>query len=163
MSTCLTLRNWNQLKRVDVNELVKLAIHTVEPMAIQRNVRIHLDMNGSPELTADADEIEIIMNNLLSNAVKYNKEGGEVNVSIRNGGPSMTIKVEDTGIGISNEDKDKLFREFARIKTAETRDITGSGLGLSITKGMVEQYGGKIEVQSTPGQGSAFTVTLPVN
>ena len=152
-----------ELKSVDVNELVKLAMHTVEPMAIQRNVKVHLDVNGSPEMTADPDEIEIILNNLLSNAVKYNREGGEVNVHIRNGGPKMTIKVEDTGIGISDEDKDKLFREFTRIKTAETRDITGSGLGLSITKGMVEQYGGEIDVQSTPGEGSVFTVTLPVN
>ena len=152
-----------ELKQVDITELARLAMHTVEPMAIQRNVKIRFDVNGSPVMKADPDEIEIILNNLLSNAVKYNKEGGEVNFSIKNGGPSMQIKVEDTGIGISEENIDKLFKEFTRIKTAETRDITGSGLGLSITKGMVKQYGGEIEVHSELGKGSTFTVTLPAN
>lgn len=151
-----------ELKQVDVNELARLAMHTVEPMAIQRNVKVHFDVDGSPKITADPDEIEIILNNLLSNAVKYNKEGGEVNMTIKNGGPMMMIKVEDTGIGISEENIDKLFKEFTRIKTAETRDITGSGLGLSITKGMVEQYGGEIDVKSKPGEGSTFTVKMPV-
>lgn len=151
-----------EMKQVDVNELAQIAMHTVEPMAIQRNVKIHIDVDGSPKMNADPDEIEIILNNLLSNAVKYNKEGGAVNLSIKNGGPILMIKVEDTGIGISEEDKDKLFKEFIRIKTSETRDITGSGLGLSITKRMVEQYGGAIEVASKPGLGSTFTVSLPM-
>jgi two-component system, sensor histidine kinase and response regulator len=152
-----------EMKLVDVNELAQLAMHTAEPMAIQRNVKIHIDVDGSPKINADPDEIEIILNNLLSNAVKYNKEGGEVNLSIKNGGPTLSIKIEDTGIGISEEDMDKLFKEFTRIKNAETREITGSGLGLSITKRMVEQYGGKIDVKSKTGIGSTFTVTLPVN
>lgn len=152
-----------EIEKVDINELATLAIHTVEPMAIQRNVKLHFNVDGSPSMHADADEIEIILNNLLSNAVKYNKEGGEVNLSIKNGGPTMQIKVEDSGIGISADNIDLLFKEFTRIKSAETRDITGSGLGLSITKGMVEQYGGEINVKSKPGEGSTFTVTLPVN
>ena len=152
-----------EMTKVDVNELARLAMHTVEPIAIQRNVKIAFEADGAPHMFADPDEIEIILNNLLSNAVKYNKEGGIVNLSIKNGGAQLKIKVEDSGIGISEENMDKLFKEFTRIKTAETRDITGSGLGLSITKGMVEQYGGKIDVQSKQARGSTFTVTLPAN
>jgi signal transduction histidine kinase len=72
------------------------------------------------------------------------------------------FKVKDTGIGISEENKEKLFKEFSRIKNEQTRDITGSGLGLSITKRMVEQYHGHIEVESTPESGSTFTVTIPM-
>jgi len=152
-----------EMKTIDVNDIARLAIDTVDPIAIQRNVKIHYDADEKLSLTADPDEIEIILNNLLSNAVKYNKEGGEVNFSIKNGGPKIVFKVEDTGIGISEENKDKLFKEFTRIKTAETRDITGSGLGLSITKRMIEQYGGDIKVDSEYGKGSTFLVTLPVN
>lgn len=152
-----------EIKTIDVNDIARVAIDTVDPIAIQRNVKIHYDADEKLLLTADSDEIEIILNNLLSNAVKYNKEGGEVYFSIKNGGPKIVFKVEDTGIGISEENKDKLFKEFTRIKTAETRDIAGSGLGLSITKRMIEQYGGEIKVESEYGKGSTFLVTLPVS
>lgn len=129
-----------ELKKVDLTELANMAIGTVHPLAIQRNISIHFEASKNISLIADPDEIEIVLNNLLSNAVKYNKEGGEVNFTIKNGGPNVVLKIEDTGIGISEENKDKLFQEFTRIKTAATRDISGSGLGLSITKKMVEQY-----------------------
>jgi signal transduction histidine kinase len=151
-----------ELKKVDTTEIARIAIDTVEPMAIQRNVKIHHDFSGQAVMKADADEIEIILNNLLSNAVKYNKEGGEVHLSISNGESDIKVQVEDTGIGISEENTKKLFQDFTRIKTAETRDITGSGLGLSITKRTVEQYGGKIDVSSKQGEGTRFTVTLPI-
>ena len=151
------------MKQVDIGELARTAIDSVEPLAIQRNIKIHYDANSNLLLTADPDEIEIIFNNLLSNAVKYNKEGGDVFFNIQNKGKNMVFKVEDTGIGISEENKEKLFKDFVRIKTHETRDITGSGLGLSITKGIVEQYQGIIDVDSKPGTGTTFTVSLPLN
>jgi signal transduction histidine kinase len=151
------------LRKVDLIELARIALDTVEPLAIQRNVKIRLEADENVIMTADPDEIEIILNNLLSNAVKYNKEGGDVNLMISNGGPDLKIEVEDTGIGISTDNMEKLFKDFTRIKTAETRDITGSGLGLSITRRMVEQYKGKIDVKSEPGKGSTFSVVLPVS
>lgn len=150
-----------EMKKVDINELAKIAMDTVEPLAIQRNVKLNFNADEKLLLNADPDEIEIILNNLLSNAVKYNKEGGEVFFNIKNSGSNMIFKIEDTGIGICEEDKEKLFKEFTRIKTEKTRDITGSGLGLSITKGMVEQYNGSIEVNSKPDVGTTFTVSLP--
>lgn len=152
-----------EMKKVDINELAKLAMDTVEPLAIQRNVKLNYNADDKLMLNADPDEIEIILNNLLSNAVKYNKEGGEVFFNIKNGSSNMVFKIEDTGIGINEDDKEKLFKEFTRIKTDKTRDITGSGLGLSITKGMVEQYNGNIEVNSKPDVGTTFTVSLPTH
>jgi len=122
---------------------------------------VNFDTDHDITMTADAEEIEIILNNLLSNAVKYNKENGEIHFNIKKKSTAIVIKVEDTGIGISEESLSKLFHEFTRIKTDKTRDISGSGLGLSIIKKMIDLYGGTVEVQSTPDIGTTFIVTLP--
>ncbi|MBU2552917.1 MAG: hybrid sensor histidine kinase/response regulator [Bacteroidetes bacterium] len=151
-----------ELKRIDLGEIAKLAIHTIEPLAIQRNVKLNYDADDELIITADAEEIEIILNNLLSNAVKYNKENGEVHFNIKKKDNAVVLKVEDTGIGISEEHISKLFQEFTRIKTEKTRDISGSGLGLSILKKMVDLYHGTVDVQSTPDIGTTFVITLPV-
>jgi signal transduction histidine kinase len=114
-------------------------------------------------MQADPDEIEIIVNNLVSNAVKYNREGGSVYVCMRQSSSALTIKVEDTGIGMSEDDIKLLFQEFVRIKNEKTKLITGSGLGLSIVKKLaVETYHGTITVKSTPDVGSVFEVVLPL-
>ncbi|HNS16867.1 MAG TPA: hybrid sensor histidine kinase/response regulator [Bacteroidales bacterium] len=152
-----------ELKKTDLSEIAKMAIHSMEPLAIQKNVSIYYD-NGEPcYLNGDSAEIEIIMNNLLSNAVKYNKEGGQIYVHIKGSDDKVVIKVEDTGIGMSVEDQEKLFREFVRIKNVKTKNITGSGLGLSIIKKLVDLYAGDIKVSSKPDVGSTFTVTLMKN
>jgi len=138
-----------------------MAVDAVLPMAIQRNIRIHFDTDSELSMLTDAGELEIILNNLLSNAVKYNNEGGEVHFNIKKKGNNLVFKIEDTGIGITEENLSNLFKEFSRIKTEQTRDITGSGLGLSIAKKMVDLNNGEIQVDSTPGIGTTFTVLLP--
>ena len=135
---------------------------TMEPMAIQKNVKMFLDAPENLIMQADSDEIEIIVNNLVSNAVKYNREGGTVNVILRQTSSTLTIKVEDTGIGMKEEDLKLLFQEFVRIKNEKTKLITGSGLGLSIVKKLVEEtYKGTISVTSKPDVGSTFIVVIP--
>ncbi len=152
-----------EIRKVDVGQVARIAIDTMEPMAIQKNVKMYLDAPENLMFPSDSDEIEIIMNNLVSNAVKYNREGGEVHVTIGLKGSILTIKVEDTGIGMSDEEMAMLFQEFTRIKNERTRNITGSGLGLSIVKKLVEEtYQGKIEVKSKPDVGSSFNVELPL-
>ncbi|MBP6977260.1 MAG: hybrid sensor histidine kinase/response regulator [Bacteroidales bacterium] len=152
-----------EIKKIDVSEITKMAIHSMEPMAIQKNVRIYYD-NGEPcYLNGDSAEIEIILNNLLSNAVKYNKEGGQVYVHVKGTDDRVMIKVEDTGIGMSEEDQEKLFQEFVRIKNVKTKNITGSGLGLSIVKRLADLYAGEVQVTSKPDVGTSFTVTLMKN
>jgi len=150
-----------EIKNIDIHELAKLTIHSIEPLAIQRNVAIYFDAEENIYMNADSDEIEIILNNLLSNAVKYNKEGGKVNFTIKVLNDEIKFIVHDTGIGMTEEEISRLFHDFVRIKNKKTIDITGSGLGLSIMKKMVDLYGGTIDVSSVPDEGSTFTVTLP--
>lgn len=149
------------IQKVSVNDIAKMAVDAVLPMAIQRNIKIHFDTDSELSMLIDSGELEIILNNLLSNAVKYNKEGGVVHFNIKKKGNNLVFKIEDTGIGISRDNLSTLFKEFSRIKTEQTRDITGSGLGLSIAKKMVVLNNGEILVDSTPGIGTTFTVLLP--
>ncbi len=151
------------IKKIDLFEISQLAIDAIEPMAIQKQVRINLTGELETYINSDKDEIEIIMNNLISNAVKYNKDGGNVYVAINKDEYSTNITVEDDGIGMSKEDIEKLFADFVRIKNEKTKHITGSGLGLSIAKKMVELNEGTITVESEPDKGSKFIVKFPNN
>ena len=151
------------MKKVDLNYIGKMAIDTIMPMAIQQNIKVISNIDENTVISADQDEIEIILNNLLSNAVKYNRENGEIHFSVLRNENNIQIEVADTGIGIAEADLSKLFEEFTRIKTNETRNISGSGLGLSITKKMVQLYNGTIDVKSKHGEGTTFTVKLPLS
>ncbi len=150
--------------KVDLVEIARITKDTISPLAVQKNVSVSIDANTDHIFySADTEEIKIIFNNLISNAVKYNKDGGEVFCSISGNKCQIQISVKDTGIGMSGEELSKLFGDFVRIKNEKTRAITGSGLGLSITKKIVEEsYGGRIQVASVPDQGTTFTVELPV-
>lgn len=151
-----------EIKKVDIFQVARIAMDTMEPMAIQKNVKMHLDCPENLTLPADPDEMEIIVNNLVSNAVKYNKEGGSVYVTVGQADSAVTIQVEDTGIGMTEAETALLFQEFVRIKNEKTKLITGSGLGLSIVKKLVEgNYSGTISVASVPDKGTTFTVMLP--
>ena len=154
-------RKDEKMQELNMGELVSNSIVTVQPYAIQMEVNINLDVKNNPVITADPEDMNIIFNNLISNAVKYNKFGGRVDITIDTSDDDVILSVSDTGIGISDEDRENLFTEFMRVKSEQTKNITGSGLGLSIVKKIIELYNGKIEVESTPGTGSIFTVTLP--
>lgn len=150
-----------EIKEANPVEIARMAMDTFEPMAIQQNVKVFLHAPEHISFQADEDEIEIIFNNLISNAVKYNKQGGEVNISIKKQNDRLCIRVQDTGIGMTEEELSKLFQEFVRIKNSKTRNITGSGLGLSIVKKLVEEnYRGTISAESKADEGSTFTVSL---
>jgi len=151
-----------EIKEFDLCETVRSVIETIEPSAQQRKIKIFTECPATCRVKADQEEMEIILNNLLSNAVKYNKEEGEVHVSLKKENASVIIKVQDTGIGMTEEEQSQLFRDFVRIKNAKTRHITGSGLGLSIVKKLVNEYDGEITVHSIPDKGSIFIVVLPV-
>ncbi len=149
------------IKPVDLVEIVRIAKDTIEPMAIQRKVRVNFDFDGSLYIPGARDEFEIILNNLISNAVKYNKEDGQVFISLERKNGNVVITVEDTGIGMTEDEISKLFQEFVRIKNMKTKNITGSGLGLSIVKKLVDLNRGEVKVESTPDKGSKFSVLLP--
>jgi len=145
----------------DLREAAIAAIETVAPAAAARAIVVRLHAPERAPLMADRGELEIILNNLISNAVKYNRDGGRVEVTIDEAdGGGWRIHVADTGIGLSPEDAARLFQDFVRIKNDRTRTIPGTGLGLSIVKKLAQLYGGDATVESEPGVGSTFTVTL---
>ncbi|MEI7661723.1 MAG: hybrid sensor histidine kinase/response regulator [Bacteroidota bacterium] len=148
---------------VDLVLIARTAMDTMRPYAIQRDVTMNLHHDGAIVMKADAEEMEIIFNNLISNAIKYNKDGGSVDSTLQFNEGYLEIRVVDTGIGMTPVEADKIFDDFVRIKNDKTKNITGSGLGLSIVKKLIDNYSGKIEVISNPDQGSTFIVRLPID
>lgn len=161
--TKIRLEHKNEkIESVNLVERAELAISTIKPLAIQRNITVSYEGEDC-YFHADPSDLDIMLNNLLSNAVKYNREGGSVNLRIHKMHDGIEIRVEDSGIGMSEEELSQLFKEFVRIKNSRTRGIDGSGLGLSIVSKIAELYGGHIHVESVPEEGSVFSVILPLN
>jgi two-component system, sensor histidine kinase and response regulator len=154
-------RKEEKIQEVNLAEVASGAIVTAQPLAIQMEVSINLEVRSDVVIMADPDDIEIVFNNLISNAVKYNKFGGRADITIDSSDIDAILIFSDTGIGITKTDSENLFTEFVRIKNEKTRNISGSGLGLSIVKKVVELYHGTIKVESTPDVGTTFTIRLP--
>jgi signal transduction histidine kinase len=154
-------RKEEKVEEVNLSEIAASAIITVQPYAIQMDVSINLDIRSEAVIMADPVDMEIVFNNLISNAVKYNKIGGKADITIDSSDSEAILIISDTGIGITKSDTENLFTEFVRIKNEKTRNISGSGLGLSIVKKVVELYHGTINVESTPDIGTVFTIRLP--
>ena len=154
-------RKDGKIEKVDLAVIASGAIVTVQPYAIQMEVTFNLIVRSDAVIMADPSDMEIVFNNLISNAVKYNKTGGKVEIIIDSTQTEVIVIVADTGIGINLAETENLFAEFVRIKNEKTRNITGSGLGLSIVKKVVELYNGSVNVDSTPDIGTTFTIRLP--
>jgi signal transduction histidine kinase len=135
-------------------------VENVKAEAERREIAIQLDMPAGLLMEGDRTEIEMVFNNLISNAVKYNRDHGSVGISVVMTGDEIRIQVQDTGIGMTQEETQRLFSDFSRIKNEKTRHILGSGLGLSTLKKIVMLYNGDITVKSKPDVGSTFTATL---
>jgi PAS domain S-box-containing protein len=152
------------IENISVPETLNQAIVMVEEMGNKNNVTLKKELD--PELVfieADKQRFIQILFNLLSNAVKFNrKEGGTVTVTTEREGDMAKFSVSDTGIGIKEEDKNKLFKDFEQLDKGISRKYGGTGLGLAITKKLVELHGGKIWVDSEFGVGSTFTFSLPI-
>lgn len=154
-------RKEEKVEEVHLSSIASNAIVTVQPYAIQMEVSVAMNLKADAVIMADPTDMEIIFNNLVSNSVKYNKRGGRTEVTIDENADEVVISFSDTGIGIKEEDRENLFSEFVRIKNEKTKNITGSGLGLSIVRKVVELYNGSIAVDSVPDIGTTFTVRLP--
>jgi two-component system, sensor histidine kinase and response regulator len=154
-------RKEEKIQEVNLAEVASEAVVTVRPYAIQMDVNIDMDVRSDVSIMADPDDMDIVFNNLISNAVKYNKPGGKVEITIDSSDIEAILIFSDTGIGITGSDIDTLFTEFVRIRNEKTRNISGSGLGLSIVRKVVELYHGTINVESTPDVGTVFTIRLP--
>jgi len=142
---------------------VAAAERIVAPLVAEKQQRLTVDLaDGLPEVIADRDRLRQVLLNLLSNAHKFTPPGGAITVRARGAGPEVVaIIVEDTGIGIAPEYQAIVFEAFRQVETGYARAQQGTGLGLALSKQLVELMGGAITLQSTPSGGSAFTVTLP--
>lgn len=150
------------LSELDLLELIKRTLEDVEPLAAARNNLLALDAPFSvPFITADYTRLMQVFTNLLTNAIKYSNADTTISVAMRVDREEIAVLVTDKGPGIAPEHLDRLFEQFYRITSPQTRGIEGTGLGLYITHSIVEQHGGHISVESTEGVGSTFTVYLP--
>ncbi|WP_308470537.1 HAMP domain-containing sensor histidine kinase [Arthrobacter sp. ZGTC131] len=148
-------------RRTDLAGLIETTIGSAQAQADATNVS--LSTNVPVPLWAHADPLRIAqaLDNLVSNAIKYSPDGGAVTVSASSNEQWVQLQVQDTGMGISEEESERIFTRFFRTQAARNADIPGVGLGLSITKTIVERHGGRISCASKPGAGTTFTVTLP--
>jgi signal transduction histidine kinase len=146
----------------DVEEVVRQAADAARPAATEKGIELELDVDGIGELTADRARLAQVLDNLISNAVKFTPAGGRVAVRSSRDGDIAILEVSDTGMGISEEDQEKLFQRFFRADSATAQAIQGTGLGLAIVKAIIEAHDGAISVVSAPGKGTTFRVELPI-
>jgi heavy metal sensor kinase len=144
----------------NLQNVIEECITMVTPLANEKGITIDADLR-SVEILADPARISQVAINLMSNAIRYNREKGSVSVKIRVEGADVLLVVADTGVGIPVQHLPHLFERFYRVDVARSRDAGGSGLGLAICKSIIDAHGGTITVESTPDQGSTFTVRLP--
>ncbi|MFH1522572.1 MAG: HAMP domain-containing sensor histidine kinase [Patescibacteria group bacterium] len=150
-------------KMINLGEIIKNNIKNVYPLAKAKNCIISFKSLGSiPPLFLDPLKIEQVINNLISNAIAYNIRKGKVEVSLKRRGGNIIFCCQDTGVGIPDSEKKKVFKKFYRSESAFSVNTVGSGLGLFISKAIVEKSGGRIWFESKKGKGTAFFFTLPI-
>jgi signal transduction histidine kinase len=153
-----------EIKELEIDQILKSIIDFLEIELQKKKITVSLHTDSPAcRLKADQNEINRLFTNILSNAVKYNKDNGSIDINISNSGNYLVTRISDTGIGMTKEEKAKLFQEFYRVKNDKTRGISGTGLGLAIVRRIVDSYAGKIDVESNPGEGSTFSVYLPLS
>jgi signal transduction histidine kinase len=150
-------------REVDLRELVRSAVDTVRPVVTARH-RLEVELPLEPVLVhGDSERLRRITVNLLDNAVKYSPDGGPVELHVALRGKRATVSVRDRGVGIPEQAMGRMFKRFGRIVTERTTNIPGTGLGLYLSRELARAHGGDITVDSTEGEGSTFTLTLPLD
>ncbi|GAB3566416.1 sensor histidine kinase [Spelaeicoccus albus] len=145
----------------DVAALIASSAESAEPRAASKNIEIVRRLEPMRPVAVDGARLSQVIDNLLSNAIKYTPAGGRITLSAKTNANNLIIEVADTGIGMTAEETANIFTAFYRAEAAVQRRIDGTGLGLVVSKEIVEQHGGFIAVSSTAGVGSAFRVTIP--
>jgi two-component system, OmpR family, phosphate regulon sensor histidine kinase PhoR len=148
---------------VDMMAVIRDQVTFHQPRAEAQSVLLRVEGPETlPPVLANRRNMEGVISNLITNAIKYSPDGGQVTVSASVEKGYLCIRVKDSGIGIAQEDLKLIFQQFYRVKNEKTRPINGTGLGLAIVKRIVESHEGRIKVESRPGEGSTFTVLLPM-
>ncbi|MBM2820869.1 MAG: multi-sensor signal transduction histidine kinase [Candidatus Berkelbacteria bacterium] len=144
----------------DLSKIIQEVIDELQIQAKDKKLILSYEKKTIPQVKADPERTRQVLINLIGNSIKYTEQGS-VTVSSDTKDKEVVVQVKDTGLGISKEGQKKLFEKFYRVRTEKTRQVTGTGLGLWITKQLVEKQGGKIWVESEEGKGSDFSFSLP--
>lgn len=148
---------------VKINDLLEVLLKRISPIAEKRGIKIRLETMR--EVVAEVDEVKLSLacNNLIENAVKYNHDDGKVDVSLNADHKFFYIEVADSGMGIPEEAQEHIFERFYRVDKSHSREIGGTGLGLAIARNAVVMHRGSIKVYSQMGEGTTFTVRIPIS
>ena len=151
-----------EFQDVDLHQLAPECVEAAKPAADAKGIVLHLSQGSALHLGGDRGRLAQMMDNLVSNAIKFTPEGGTVTITTTERDGQGVFEVADSGIGISAADQSHLYDRFFRTREAAAQAIPGTGLGLTITKAIIDAHGGSIDLRSTLGRGTTFVVTLPV-
>jgi signal transduction histidine kinase len=147
--------------RVDVADLVETLVREMRSLCEKRGLSLDVTVERPALAWARREDVEQILGNLVGNAVNYTDPGGRIQVQVGSDRGRLRLAVSDTGIGIPREHHERIFERFYRVDATRSRAVGGTGLGLAIVKHLVLGLNGEIELESAPGRGSTFTVSLP--
>ncbi|ATU07928.1 PAS domain S-box protein [Methanohalophilus portucalensis] len=146
------------------NDVFREVKTIISPLASKKSINLQIEpAENIPKIKADKGKIKQVLYNLLSNAIKFTPEGGNVRIIPTKSEKMVHVAVEDTGIGIAENDRDKLFKPFVQLDSSANREYEGTGLGLALITKFIELHGGSLEVKSEEGKGSTFTFSIPVD
>jgi len=151
------------IEETNINELINLILKRLRPIAEKRGIELVLESYKPIIAQVDQTKLTLAISNLIENGIKYNKDNGWVHVSLNVDSTFFFIKVEDSGIGIPESDQENIFERFYRVDKSHSREIGGTGLGLAITKSAVLMHHGAIRVYSREGEGTTFTMRIPLH
>jgi two-component system, cell cycle sensor histidine kinase PleC len=150
-----------QKEPIDLPETIEQCMRIVRGRADEKDIRVQIDVDDAPEIDADPRALKQVILNLASNAVKFTPEGGRISVRTFSTADGVAIQVTDTGIGIAKEDLPRLGRPFEQIESQHSKSHQGSGLGLALSKSLVEMHGGSLTIESDLGEGTTVTFIMP--
>jgi signal transduction histidine kinase/CheY-like chemotaxis protein len=151
-----------RLETVSIRQTIEAVVSSVSPLAAKKRLKMTTDTNTAPDVVADAGKVKQMLLNLVANAIKFTSEEGTITIAAHRIGRMVEISVADTGIGISESDRGKIFHEFQQLDSGVGRQVQGTGLGLALTRRFADLHGGDVRVTSNVGKGSVFTLSLPV-
>lgn len=150
-----------RLVTFSLDEQIRRVIIAIQPQWSARNIRFELNLKAV-RIMADHDQLNQVWTNILGNSIKFSADGGVISVSMKQDIKNVTVRISDTGIGISPEDQKRIFERFFKADRSHSRKYGGSGMGLAIVKQIVALHQGDIRVESEPGRGTTINVTLPI-
>ncbi len=150
------------IQQVNINDLLEQILKRLKPIAEKKNVEMVMESFRPVSAEIDETKFTLAVSNLVENAIKYNHENGWVHVSLNADHKYFYLKVEDSGLGIPQEDQAHIFERFYRVDKSHSREIGGTGLGLAIARNAVIVHRGSIKVHSNEGEGTTFTVRIPL-